>query len=223
MSGPTWANWPASASWMSITDDPLTLFTHVDGVINSPCHRTLALVELAAQAHIVHVISTTGIGEGASQDHTASRHARIVKSGNARPGVEPPHRDGESGGSSEFDIEVLEMHHKPADQLLRLPELALLRRPELAADSRGIDLEGAARCARVTGTRGRGRGRHRLRHAARRFRGGRAHGDVRRPAERIELAHRPKAGTSSRAARWAALWGFDKPGLYSMIDVLGLE
>ena len=47
---------------VAITDDPIALLTHVDGIIDFTVPQaTLALVELSAQARIVHVIGTTGI------------------------------------------------------------------------------------------------------------------------------------------------------------------
>jgi hypothetical protein len=46
---------------------------------------TIAMAELSSQARIVHVIGTTGISEdGEAKIRAASRHARIIKSGNIR-------------------------------------------------------------------------------------------------------------------------------------------
>ena len=49
---------------VAITDDPLPVFAHVDGVLDftSPASTT-AFAALAAQARIVHVIGTTGLSE----------------------------------------------------------------------------------------------------------------------------------------------------------------
>src|SRR3990172_9956030 len=47
---------------IAITDDPLHLFAHVDGVLDftTPA-STVAFATLSAQARIVHVIATTGL------------------------------------------------------------------------------------------------------------------------------------------------------------------
>ncbi len=100
-----------------ITDDPLTLLTQVDGVIDFTVPAaSLALSELTAQARIVHVIGTTGIDEdGEAKIRAAARHARIVKSGNMSLGVNllmALVRQVAAVLGDDYDIEVLEMHHK---------------------------------------------------------------------------------------------------------------
>ena len=46
---------------VAITDDPLALFAHVDGVLDFTTPKaTVEFAGLAAQARIVHVIGTTG-------------------------------------------------------------------------------------------------------------------------------------------------------------------
>jgi len=65
---------------IKITDDPLPLFTKIEGLIDFTVPQaSLALCELSAQARIVHVIGTTGIDKvGDDKIRAAARHARIV-------------------------------------------------------------------------------------------------------------------------------------------------
>jgi hypothetical protein len=72
-----------------ITDDALPVFAKAEGVLDFTAPQaTLEFADLAAQARIVHVIGTTGMDEShEARLHAASRHARIVKSGNMSLGV----------------------------------------------------------------------------------------------------------------------------------------
>jgi len=66
---------------VTITDDPLPVFAHVDGVLDftTPASTT-AFVALSAQARIVHVIGTTGLSaDDEAKIEAAARHAAIVK------------------------------------------------------------------------------------------------------------------------------------------------
>ena len=212
---------------IAITDDPLPLFTQIDGVIDFTIPAaTLALAELSAQARIVHVIGTTGIDDnGQAKIRAASRHARIVKSGNMSLGVNllaAMVRKVAAALGEDFDIEVLEMHHK---HKIDAPSGTALLLGEAAAKGRGIDLK--TRSVRVrdghTGARPAGH----IGFAT--LRGGSVVGEhtvmFAGAAERIELTHKAESrDIFARGAVRAAIWGFDKrPGLYSMSDVLGLE
>ena len=187
---------------------------------------SLALAEISAQARIVHVIGTTGIdAAGEARIKAAARHARIVKSGNMSLGVNllaAMVRKVAAALGEEFDIEVLEMHHK---HKIDAPSGTALLLGQAAAEGRGIDL--AARSVRSrdghTGARPVGS----IGFAT--LRGGSVVGEhtvmFAGPAERIELSHRAESrDIFARGAVKAALWAMDKkPGLYSMTDVLGLE
>jgi 4-hydroxy-tetrahydrodipicolinate reductase len=210
-----------------ITDDPLTLFTHVDGVIDFTVPQaTVALAELSAQARIVHVIGTTGIGEdGEAKIRAAARHARIIKSGNMSLGVNllaVMVKKVAAALGEDFDIEVLEMHHK---HKIDAPSGTALLLGQAAADGRGIDLKARSVRSRDGHTGARPVGD--IGFAT--LRGGSVVGEhtvmFAGPAERIELTHKAESrDIFARGAVRAALWGMDrKPGLYSMIDVLGLE
>ena len=49
---------------VTVTDQPLDLFTHIDGILDFTVPgASIAFVELAAQARIVHVMGTTGFSE----------------------------------------------------------------------------------------------------------------------------------------------------------------
>jgi 4-hydroxy-tetrahydrodipicolinate reductase len=212
---------------VTITDDPIDLFTRIDGIIDFTVPAaTIALVELAAQARIVHVIGTTGIDEaGEAKIKAASRHARIIKSGNMSLGVNLLSvmvKKVAAALGEEFDIEVLEMHHK---HKIDAPSGTALLLGQAAADGRGIDLKSRSVRSRDGHTGARPQGD--IGFAT--LRGGSVVGEhtvmFAGPAERIELTHKAESrDIFARGAVRAALWGFDKkPGLYSMIDVLGLE
>jgi 4-hydroxy-tetrahydrodipicolinate reductase len=212
---------------VTITDDPITLFTQIDGIIDFTVpEATIALAELSAQARIVHVIGTTGVGEdGEAKIKAASRHARIIKSGNMSLGVNllaVMVKKMAAALGEDFDIEVLEMHHK---HKIDAPSGTALLLGQAAADGRGIDLKTRSVRSRDGHTGARPVGD--IGFAT--LRGGSVVGDhtvmFAGPAERIELSHKAESrDIFARGAVKAALWGFEKkPGLYSMIDVLGLE
>src|SRR5690242_8545771 len=74
---------------IAITDDPLPVFAHIDGVLDftTPA-STVAFAGLSAQTRIVHVIGTTGLSPSdEAKIEAAARHATIVKAGNMSQGV----------------------------------------------------------------------------------------------------------------------------------------
>src|SRR4029079_16335671 len=127
---------------VAITDDPLPLFTFIDGLLDFtvPAAR-LELAELSAQARIVHVIGTTGIdAEGDAKIKAASRHARVVKSGNMSLGVNLLAALVKKVAATlgpDFDIEILEMHHR---HKIDAPSGTALLLGKAAAEGRAIDL-----------------------------------------------------------------------------------
>ena len=211
---------------IAITDDPLPVFAHVDGVLDftTPA-STVAFAGLSAQARIVHVIGTTGLSAGdEAKIEAAARHATIVKAGNMSQGVNLlavlAGRVAEALGP-EFDIEILEMHHRHKRDAPSGTSLLLGR---AVAEARGVSL--AERGVRTRdgdiGPRREGD----IGFAA--LRGGDVVGEHRvifaGPGERIELAHvATDRGIFARGAVKAALWARGRgPGLYAMTDVLGL-
>jgi 4-hydroxy-tetrahydrodipicolinate reductase len=212
---------------VAISADPLELFTRIDGLIDFTVPAaTLALAELAAQARIVHVIGTTGIDEaGEAKIRAAARHARIVKSGNMSLGVNllaSLVRKVAATLGEDYDIEIVEMHHK---HKIDAPSGTALMLGEAAAKGRGIDLRTRAVRSRDGHTGARATGD--IGFAT--LRGGSVVGEhtvmFAGETERIELTHKASSREMfARGAVRAAQWAMDKPpGLYAMADVLGLE
>lgn len=210
-----------------ITDDALPVFAQAEGVLDFTAPAaTLEFADLAAQARIVHVIGTTGMDEShEARLHAASRHARIVKSGNMSLGVNLlsvlVRQAAKALDAADWDIEVLEMHHR---HKVDAPSGTALLLGEAAAEGREIAL--AEHSVRVrdghTGPREAGS----IGFAT--LRGGSVIGEhsvlLAGEGETVELTHRATdRSIFARGAVRAALWArSQKPGYYSMLDVLGL-
>ena len=209
-----------------VTDDPLQAFLTAEGVVDfSTPAVTVGIAALAAQARIVHVVGTTGLSDADIRAiAAAARHAVVVRSGNMSLGVNLlaalVKRVARTLGE-EFDIELLEMHHRLK---VDAPSGTALLLGEAAAAGRGIGL--AERSVRArdghTGRRTPGD----IGFAT--LRGGTVVGEhtaiFSGPGERLELSHKAEdRGIFAHGAVRAALWGRGrKPGQYSMTDVLGL-
>jgi 4-hydroxy-tetrahydrodipicolinate reductase len=202
------------------------LLTSADGLIEfTMAAATPALAELTAAAGIVHIIGTTGhsAGEEAAIAKAASR-APIVKSGNMSLGVNLLAALAKRVAQTldeNYDIEILEMHH---NKKLDAPSGTALMLGRAAAAGRGINL--AVHSVRARDGMIGARRAVDIGFAS--LRGGTVVGDhsviFAGPAERIELTHRAEDRMIfARGALHAALWARGKkPGLYSMVDVLGL-
>jgi len=124
--------------------------------------------------------------------------------------------------SNDWDIEVLEMHHR---HKVDAPSGTALLLGQAAAKGRGVDLNDNSVRVRDGHTGPRPAGT--IGFAT--LRGGGVVGDhsviFASESERLTLSH--NAGDRSlfaRGALQAALWARDKkPGFYSMLDVLGLS
>jgi 4-hydroxy-tetrahydrodipicolinate reductase len=212
---------------VKITDDPLAVIAEVDAILDfTTPEATIEFAGLAANARIVHVIGTTGLSETAERAiEAAARHAVIVKAGNMSLGVNllvALARKVAQALDEDYDIEIVEMHHR---HKVDAPSGTALMLGRAAAEGRGIDL--STHSVRVrdghTGERRRGD----IGFAA--LRGGNVVGDhtvvFAGEGERIELTHRATdRGIFARGAVRAALWGRSKePGLYDMMDVLGID
>jgi len=215
------------ASGVKITSDAAALIDKADGIVDFTIPAaTVALAALAAKSGKVHVIGTTGCS---AADDTriadAAKTATIVKSGNMSLGVNLlaalTKRVAKTLDAA-FDIEVLEMHH---NQKIDAPSGTALLLGQAAADGRGVDLKTHEVMSRVGHTGARKTGD--IGFAT--LRGGSVVGEhtvmFAGPAERIELTHRAADRVIfARGALHAALWAAkQKPGLYSMLDVLGLK
>ncbi len=212
---------------VEVTDDALSAFAKADGVIDftTPA-STVHFAELAAQARIVHVIGTTGCSAADEASFAAAaRHAVIVKSGNMSLGVNllaQLVREAARALGSDYDIEIVEMHHR---MKVDAPSGTALLLGQAAAEGRRIDLSEHSVRSRDGNMGPRGHGD--IGFAT--LRGGTVVGEhsvvLAGPYERIELTHRAEdRSIFARGAVKAALWGMGrKPGLYSMADVLGLS
>ena len=180
---------------VTVTDDPLPVFAAAEGVLDftAPAATTF-FAELAAQA------GNMSLG--------VNLVAGLVRRMAAALG-------------EDFDIEILEMHHRmkvdaPSGTALLLGEAAAQGRDVALADARVSTRDGH------TGARRPGD----IGFAT--LRGGSVVGDhsvtFAGAGERITLSHHAEdRGIFARGAVRAAQWAFPQaPGLYGMTDVLGL-
>jgi 4-hydroxy-tetrahydrodipicolinate reductase len=212
---------------IKVTADPAPLLANADGLIDFTIPvATMALVELTARLGKVHVIGTTGLsGENEKLIAEAAKKAVIVKSGNFSMGVNLiaalTRRVAKTLDDS-FDIEIFEMHH---NKKIDAPSGTALMFGRAAAEGRGIDLAQHSARGRDGETGARQPGD--IGFAS--LRGGTVVGEhsviFAGPAERIELTHRAEDRMIfARGALAATAWAkSQKPGLYSMADVLGLK
>ncbi len=209
-----------------ITDDVLQMFSQVEGVLDFTVPvATTGFAKFAAQARIPHIIGTTGFASEEDEKLlAASRHCPMVKAGNMSLGVNLLTALTQKIANTldmSFDIEIVEMHHK---HKVDAPSGTALMLGEAAAKGRGIDLEETAVRSRdgMVGPRKVGD----IGFAT--LRGGSVVGDhsviFAGEGERIVLTHKAEdRQIFARGAVKAALWAKGKPpGLYSMMDVLGL-
>lgn len=210
-----------------VTSEPLESLVKADGVIDftGPA-STVQLAGLAAQARIVHVIGTTGLSEDdIGKIDAAARHAVIIRSGNMSLGVNLLAglvKKVAATLGEDYDIEIVEMHHRAK---VDAPSGTALMLGEAAAAGRGINLAQHSARGRDGHTGARTEGD--IGFAS--LRGGSVVGDhdaiFAAQGERLILSHKAEErGIFARGAVRAALWGrTQKPGHYSMADVLGLS
>ncbi|PLW76229.1 4-hydroxy-tetrahydrodipicolinate reductase [Cohaesibacter celericrescens] len=213
---------------VEVTTDLGAALDAADGLIDFTAPlATLSFAKIAAQKGKAHIIGTTGFTpeQEAELKDIASSGSVMVKSGNMSLGVNLLGKLVEQAARSldaDFDIEVVEMHHK---HKVDAPSGTALLLGESAAEGRGIDLHSNAVMSRegITGARERGS----IGFAT--LRGGSVIGEhtviLAGEGERIELTHKAQDRTVfARGAVKAALWTKEKPvGYYTMMDVLGLN
>ena len=215
------------ANGVTVTTDPEPLFGQADGILDFTIPAaTIAFAELAASKGLVHIIGTTGLkSEDDKLIAAAAKRSVTVKSGNMSLGVNllaALVKRAAAALDQDFDIEILEMHH---DRKVDAPSGTALLLGQAAAEGRKIDLTKRS----VRGRDGHTGARHAGDIGFAVLRGGTVVGDhsviFAGPAERIELVHRAEDRMIfARGALKAALWARgQKPGLYSMADVLGLR
>jgi 4-hydroxy-tetrahydrodipicolinate reductase len=215
------------ANGIELSADLWKMSAEADGILDFTVPAaTIANVAIAAQRGLVHVIGTTGLSS--SDDaviKSVTSRAIVVKSGNMSLGVNLlaalVKRVAQSL-DADFDIEILEMHHKAK---IDAPSGTALMLGEAAAAGRGVDLYTHSARGRDGHTGARRRGD--IGFAS--LRGGTVTGDhsviFSGAMERITLAHHAEDRTMfAQGAIKAALWAKGrKPGMYSMADVLGLS
>ncbi len=211
---------------VTVTDSARAVFEASDVVIDfTPPGSTSSHAELAADTKTAFVVGTTGLTEA---DQTALDNAGqetvVIQAGNYSLGVNllmGLTRQAAAKLGADWDIEVVEMHHK---HKVDAPSGTALMLGEAAAEGRGEKLEDIRADVRdgVTGEREEGS----IGFAA--LRGGSVIGEhdviFASGSERITLSHKAENRTlfADGAVR-AALWTKEKPaGRYSMMDVLGL-
>jgi len=212
---------------IAVSDDAAAVIAASDAILDftTPA-ATLAFAKLAAEHGKVHVIGTTGFdasADAAIQD--AARHATIIKAGNMSLGVNLlaalVEQAAKALGPEDFDIEVLEMHHRhkvdaPSGTALLLGEAAARGR-DIGLRENSVRVRDGVTGARQPGTIGFAtlRGGSVIGEHSVIFAGG---------GERIVLSHHAEdRSLFASGAVKAALWAQGrKPGLYSMRDVLGL-
>lgn len=188
---------------------------------------SVALAQVVAARGLIHIIGTTGcsVEDDNAIAEAAQAGAIIVKSGNMSLGVNLLAALVKKAAASlgpDFDIEVLEMHHR---HKVDAPSGTALLLGEAAAEGRNIDLAGHSVRVRDGHTGPREEGT--IGFAT--LRGGSVIGEhsvlLSGPAETITLSHSAQdRSLFANGALKAALWARDKPaGLYSMADVLGLN
>jgi 4-hydroxy-tetrahydrodipicolinate reductase len=212
---------------VAVTDRAEDLFRIADAVIEfSIPAATVANSKLASDAGCIHVIGTTGLDADQEQVLAATaRNVPVVYAPNMSLAVNVLFALTKQVAAlldDEFDIEIVEMHHR---HKVDAPSGTALGLGRAAAEGRDVDLDAQGVFTRhgQTGPRKRGD----IGFAT--LRGGDVTGDhtvvFAADGERLELTH--KAASRQIFARGAvrgALWARGrKPGLYTMQDVLGLS
>jgi 4-hydroxy-tetrahydrodipicolinate reductase len=217
----------SAAVGVTVGDDPLEAFAKTQAILDftSP-EASVDYAMLAAQARAVHVIGTTGFSEEQiAKLGLAARHAVVIRAGNMSLGVNllvGLTRKVAAALGEEFDIEIVEAHHR---HKVDAPSGTALMLGEAAAEGRGVALARVADRGRdgLTGARTPGH----IGFAA--IRGGDIVGEhdviFAGAGERIRLSHvATDRSIFARGALRAALWGLGRhPGAYDMADVLGLD
>jgi len=209
-----------------ITTDAATLAKAAEVLIDFSAPGALqANLDACVAAGKPLLIGTTGLeaDHQAAIDRAATRIA-VLQTGNTSLGVNllaALVREAAARLGDDWDIEILEMHHR---HKVDAPSGTALLLGQAAAAGRGIDLDSHSARGRdgITGARKAGD----IGFAS--LRGGSVAGDhmvvLATDQERIELSHRAESRVIfARGAIKAAQWLIGKaPGRYAMTDVLGL-
>jgi 4-hydroxy-tetrahydrodipicolinate reductase len=212
---------------VTVTGDATEMIAGVDVVIDFTLPDVaVEAARLAAQAGAAMVVGTTGLSPDQEQNITnAARHVSVVRAANTSVGVTLLAALAEQAArmlGNDYDIEVLEMHHR---HKIDAPSGTALALGEALAKGRGVNLSDAKQVVRDghTGARKVGdigfatlrggdiAGEHEIIFAA--------------DGERVTLGHKVSsrqvfAVGAVRAALWTRV---QPPGLYNMRHVLGFE
>ena len=210
-----------------VTSDPSVVFNAADVVVDFTAPvATVAHAKLAAESGTAMVIGTTGLSaDDQSEIAEAGATVAIVQAANYSVGVNVLLGLAEKAAAimgPDYDIEVVEMHHR---HKVDAPSGTALALGEALAAGRDINLNENRQSTRdgITGPRESGV----IGFAT--LRGGDVVGEhtafFAGAGERIELGHKASdRQVFSNGAIRAALWAAEQnPGLYSMRDVLGLD
>lgn len=212
---------------ISVTEDPAVMFETADVVVDfTNPSASVVHAGLAAKFGCAHVVGTTGLDPDqlAAIGRSAQRTA-IVLAANMSLGVNLLQQVVEEMArilDTEWDIEIVEMHHR---HKVDSPSGTALALGEAAARGRNVALRRVARRSRdgQVGPRPRGE----IGFSA--LRGGDVVGDhtviFAADGERVEISHKASSREIfARGAVKAVLWAAGKkPGLYNMRDVLGFS
>ena len=211
---------------VAVTDDAAAMFGACEVVLDfTTPEATVAHARLAAKTGTILVAGTTGL----TPDHQAAleesaHEAVIVWAPNMSVGVNLLLGLTERAAAAlgeDFDVEIVEMHHRDK---LDAPSGTALALGRAAANGRGVSLEDVQVRGRDGATGARRPGT--IGFAS--VRGGDVVGDhsviFAGQGERLELTHRAASrGIYALGAVRAALWARGRaPGLYAMADVLAL-
>lgn len=210
------------AANLFITSDPKELAKRADAVLDFTAPAaTLSQAKAVAEQGGIHIVGTTGFSEEQQKElERYARGARIVQSGNFSLGVNILEQLVEQAAKildDAYDIEIFEMHHKhkkdaPSGTALMLGRAAASGRKVKLEDKKIIDRKGERKKGDIGFTSSRGGdvvGIHNVTFAG--------------TGETITLSHQGfSRDIFAQGALIAALWAKkQKPGLYSMKDVLG--
>jgi 4-hydroxy-tetrahydrodipicolinate reductase len=209
-----------------IKEDVRELLAQADGVIDFTVPEySIAIAKACAEQQKVHVCGTTGFDAEQLEEFYSHAHtAKIVHAPNMSIAVNLFMSLVEQAAhilDDEFEIEIVEMHHRFK---VDAPSGTALGLGRAAAKGRGVDLDAVAQRGRdrITGQRQKGA----IGFAA--LRGGDVVGDhtvtFAGMGERFELTHKASSrDIYARGAVKAAIWAHAQPaGIYTMNDVLGL-
>ena len=209
---------------INVSDNTAEVIAASDAIIDftSPA-ASIAFARLAAGK--IHVIGSTGFdAAGDAAIAEAARKATIIKAGNMSLGVNlltAITRKVAAALGEDFDIEIVEMHHR---RKVDAPSGTALMLGQAAAEGRGVNLNDKS----VRGRDGHTGARKSGDIGFATLRGGSVVGDhtviFAGDGERIELTHvASDRSIFAKGAVKAALWGEGRaPGLYAMTDVLGI-